>query len=80
MELLTKVNKKLSKELNSFINSWVYCITIGRGAKIISVYMDTIAKSYLKQITKKQLKALKDENCNIFDAIKKGIDEITLQY
>jgi len=79
-ELLTIVNDKFPKELNSFINSWVYCITIGRGAKIISVYMDTITKSYLKQITKKQLKALKDDKITVFKAIKKGIDEITLQY
>lgn len=79
-ELLTIVNDKFPKELNSFINSWLYCITIGRGAKIISVYMDTITKSYLKQITKKQLKALKDDKSHIFEAIKKGIDEITLQY
>ena len=79
-ELLTIVNDRFPKELNSFINSWVYCITIGRGAKIISVYMDTISNSYLKQITKKQLKALKDEKSNVFEAIKKGIDEITLQY
>jgi hypothetical protein len=79
-ELLTIVNDKFPKELNSFINSWVYCITIGRGAKIISVYMDTITKSYLKQITKKQLKALKDDKIRVFKAIKKGIDEITLQF
>jgi len=79
-ELLTIVNDRFPKELNSFINSWVYCITIGRGAKIISVYMDTISNSYLKQITKKQLKALKDEKSNVFEAIKKGIDEITIQY
>ncbi len=79
-ELLIIINEKFPEELNSFINSWVYCITIGRGAKIISAYMDTIANSYLKQITKKQLKALKDDKSNIFKAIKKGIDEITLQY
>jgi len=79
-ELLTIVNDKFPKELNSFINSWVYCITIGRGAKIISVYMDTITKSYLKQITKKQLKALKDDKITVFKVIKKGIDEITLQF
>lgn len=79
-ELLSFINDKFPMELKSFINSWVYCITIGRGAKIISIYMDTMTKAYLKQITKKQLKALKDNRKNNFEAIKKGMDEITLQY
>ncbi|TFG11632.1 MAG: hypothetical protein EU531_11380, partial [Promethearchaeota archaeon] len=79
-KLLINVNEEFPNEINSFINNWLYCITIGRGAKIISIYMDTISKSYLKQITKKQLKALKDEKKISFNVIKKGMDEITLQY
>lgn len=42
--------------------------------------MDTISKSYLKQITKKQLKSLRDEKKISFNAIKKGIDKISVQY
>lgn len=79
-ELIAVVEKNFPKELNTFINSWIYCITIGRGAKIISIYMDTISKSFLKQITKKQLKALKDEKGNLFKVIRKGMNEITIQY
>lgn len=86
--LLRQIKQKYPQELNTFINSWIYCITIGRGASIISSYMDSLSKSYLKQITKKQLKILKDDLSikierkkeEVFNAIKRGIDEITLQY
>jgi len=78
--LLTLIKEKCPKELNAFINDWIYCITIGRGAKIIARYMRTIAYSYLKRITKKQLKALKEDKNIIFEAIKRGIDEISLQF
>lgn len=86
--LLTTIKEKFPKEFSTFINSWVYCITIGRGAPIISSYMDSLSNSYLKQITKQQLKVLKDDTSvksgrkkgKVFEAIKKGIDEIILQY
>lgn len=86
--LLTLIKENFPKELSAFIKSWVYCITIGRGAPIISSYMDSLSNSYLKQITKKQLKVLKgDTNIKsgkkkgqVFDTIKRGMDEITLQY
>ena len=78
--LLTTIKEKFPKELSTFINSWVYCITIGRGAKIISAYMNTITNSYLKQITKKQLKDLKNDTKIIYKTIARGIDEITLQF
>ena len=78
--LLTTIKEKFPKEFSTFINSWVYCITIGRGAKIISAYMNTITNSYLKQITKKQLKDLKNDTSIIYKTIARGIDEITLQF
>jgi len=78
--LLTTIKEKFPKEFSTFINSWVYCITIGRGAKIISAYMNTITNSYLKQITKKQLKDLKNDTNIIYKTIAIGIDEITLQF
>jgi len=78
--LLTTIKEKFPKEFSTFINSWVYCITIGRGAKIISAYMNTITNSYLKQITKKQLKDLKNDTNIIYKTIARGLDEITLQF
>jgi hypothetical protein len=83
-ELHESIKSKFPDEFNSFIEGWVYCITVGRGAPIVSHYMDTISNAYLKQLTKKQIKALKkgdDSKPNLVNkAIKNGMDEITIQY
>jgi len=83
-ELHESIKSKFPDEFNSFIEGWVYCITVGRGAPIVSHYMDTISNAYLKQLTKKQIKALKkgdDSKPNLVNkAIKEGMDEITIQY
>jgi len=87
-ELLNLIKVKFPKEFSSFIKNWVYCITIGRGASNIFSYMDSLSNSYLKQITKKQIRALKEvknidhgrKRSKVIDSIRKGIDEITLQY
>ncbi|TKJ24758.1 MAG: hypothetical protein CEE42_09610 [Promethearchaeota archaeon Loki_b31] len=83
-ELLEDVKSKFPDEFNSFVEGWMYCITVGRGAPIVSRYMDTISNAYLKQLTKKQIKALKkgyDSKPNLVNkAIKDGMDEITIQY
>ncbi len=83
-ELLEGVKSKFHNEVTSFVEGWVYCITAGRGVSIISRYMDTISNAYLKQLTKKQIKALKkgdDSKPNLVNkTIKDGMDEITIQY
>ena len=83
-DLLTLVKKEFPKDLQSFIHSWVYCITIGRGAPIISHYMDSLSNAYLKKLTKKQIKTLKGEKTlkthSLHQAIKDGMQEITIQY
>ena len=83
-ELLESIKSKFHNEVTSFVEGWVYCITAGRGASIISRYMDTISNAYLKQLSKKQIKALKkgdDSKPNLVNkTIKDGMDEITIQY
>ncbi|TFG23056.1 MAG: hypothetical protein EU533_03595 [Promethearchaeota archaeon] len=83
-ELIESLYSKYPDNFRSFIEDWVYCITIGRGARIVSRYMDTISNAYLKQLTKKQIKALKkgvDSQSNLVNkAIKDGMDEISIQY
>ena len=58
-DLLDCVRSKYTEELDSFVRGWVYCITVGRGVPIVSCYLDAISNAYLKQLTKKQVKALK---------------------
>ncbi len=83
-KLLSLVNKEIPEDLEMFIWRWVYCITIGRGAPIISQYMDSISNAYLKQLTKKQIKVLSQEDQskknNVYQAVRKGIQEIIIQY
>ncbi|MHA1191326.1 MAG: hypothetical protein ACTSP9_03405 [Promethearchaeota archaeon] len=83
-ELLEGVKSKFPDEVTSFVEGWVYCITAGRGVSIISRYMDTISNAYLKQLTKKQIKAFKkgdDSKPNLVNkTIKDGMDEIAIQY
>ena len=82
--LLFTIKKEIPEEVEPFIKKWIYCITTGRGAPIISQYMDSISNSYFKQLSKKQMKFLKNENkskkTEISLAIKNGIHEITDQY
>lgn len=83
-DLCESVSSKYPDEFHSFINDWVYCITLGRGAQIISLYMDTISNAYLKQLTRKQIKKVKKRGYSkpnlVNTAIKNGMYEISIQY
>jgi hypothetical protein len=83
-ELFESVKSKFPDEVTSFVEGWVYCITVGRGAPIVSHYTDTISNAYLKQLTKKQIKAIKkgdNSKSNLVNnAIKDGMNEISIQY
>ena len=83
-EIVKLVLSKYPGNYNSFIKAWIYCITIGRGATVISRYMDAISNAYLKQLTKKQIKSLKKDRNIKFNKlqteIKRGMDEIIKQY
>ena len=83
-ELLELIKSKFPDEFTSFAEGWLYCITVGRGAPIVSQYLDSISNAYLKQLTKKQIKTFKkgsDSKPNLMNkAIREGMDEITIQY
>ncbi len=83
-DLLDCVKSKQPEELNSFIRGWVNCITIGRGAPIVSHYLDAISSAYLKQLTKKQVNALKIngnlKKKSLYQSVRNGMSEITNQY
>lgn len=83
-DLLEGVKSQFSDEISSFVEGWVYCITVGRGAPIVSHYMDAISNTYLKQLTKKQIRAIKKGGTSkpnlVNKAIKSGMVEIANQY
>jgi len=83
-ELLSIIDSKFSKDLEPFIQGWIYCVTIGRGAPIISPYIDSISKAYLKLLTRKQMKVFNNpnnsKNKRVSQKIIEGMQEITRQY
>ena len=83
-ELLSVIASKYSKDLEPFIQGWIYCVTIGRGAPIISPYIDSISKAYLKLLTRKQIKVFNNpnnsKNKRVTQKIIEGMQEITRQY
>lgn len=83
-DLLSMVASNYPNELQPFIHGWVYCITTGRGAPVVSRYLDSISHAYMKKLTRKQVKALKKDkngkNADKYQAVKKGLKEITTQY
>ena len=83
-ELLINIRNQIPREIESFIKSWVFCITTGRGAPIISRYMDSISNSYMNELTKKQLRFLNGQvnskKTEAYRTINEGIKEITKQY
>lgn len=82
-ELLSLICTKFSEDFKPFVHGWVYCITIGRGAHIVSQYIDSITKTYLKKLTRKQVKALNNSTGKAksgYQNVIRGMQEITKQY
>jgi hypothetical protein len=57
-DLLSMVAPNYPDEIQTFLQRWVYCITTGRGAPIVSLYLDSVSKTYMKKLNRKQIKAL----------------------
>ena len=59
--LTTLIKKNAPDDLQAFINGWLDSNPLGRGAQIVSQYMDGLSKSYMKLLSRKQKKSLKDK-------------------
>ena len=59
--LIILIKKENPNNFKSFLNGWIYCIPIGRGGQIISHYMDGLSRSYMKVLSIKQRKVLKNK-------------------
>lgn len=83
-ELLSLINTQFSEDVIPFLYGWIYCITIGRGAPIISRYMDSLSKAYFKQLTRKQIKILNNQDHTkkgcVNQRLAESMQEITKQY
>ena len=58
--LLNLINLSSPEILSSFIHRWMYCSPIGRGADMVHRYLDSLSRAYIKSLTKRQQKSVKD--------------------
>jgi hypothetical protein len=71
------IKTKFPNELITFINGWMYCNPIGRGAQIVSQYMDGLSRAYMKQ-----RKALKNEKSSTkrYNLLRLALKKIAAEY
>jgi hypothetical protein len=69
-------------ELKNFINGWIYCNPIGRGAQIVSQYMDGLSRAYMKLLSRKQRKVLKNTKSSKkrYEILRMGLKKIADEY
>ncbi len=83
-EKLTSIIKIVSPDdLKSFINGWMHCNPIGRGAQLVSQYLDGLSKAYMKLLSRKQKKSLQNKPTNKnnrYKMLRKGLNSISIEY
>ena len=75
--LISKIRSDIPDELESFINLWLYSNPIGRGGQIISPYIDSLSKGYMKLMSRKQKKAIRDKK---YEMLRIGLKKVTEEY
>ena len=60
-QILNALKTRVPDDLKHLINAWMYCISIGKGAQIISRYMNGLSRGYMKVLSRKQRKLLRGE-------------------
>ena len=81
-DLISLIKTCAPESLKSFVNGWMYCNPIGRGAQIVSNYMDGLSRGYMKLLSRKQKKALQNEkrSKNRYQMLRKGLEKIAEEY
>ena len=54
IELVNSIVEDSPEDLEFFINVWMYTSPIGRGAQVVSRYLDGLSKGYIKLLSRKQ--------------------------
>lgn len=67
-------------EFNLFINNWIYCSPIGRGAQNVSRYLDGLSKGYIKLLSRKQKKVMDKEKFSKYSLLRTGLNIISEEY
>ena len=75
------IAKEAPESLKTFVNGWIYCNPVGRGAQIVSHYMNGLSKSYMKLLSGKQKKALNDvDKSKKYRELHQGLEKIAKEY
>jgi len=61
-ELLKLIKDKYPKYLLSVFHKWMFCSSIGRGAKIVPSYMNSLSRAYINSLNKRQKKSIEDDS------------------
>jgi len=80
--LINLIKAEAPDELMAFINGWMYCNPIGRGAQVVSQYIDGLSRAYMKLLNRKQKKALNNEknSKNRYSMLRSGLKKIADEY
>ncbi len=81
-DLLNCISKDFPEEIKLFINVWMYCSPIGRGAQVVSRYLDGLSKGYIKLLSRKQRKAIQGskQSKNSYNMLRQGLKKIAEEY
>ena len=80
-DLINSIKNSSPDEVELFINAWIYCIPIGRGARIVSKYFDGLSKGYIKSLNRKQRKAVQGNNKkNRYIMLNQGLKKLADEY
>lgn len=60
-DLMNLIKTRPQEERKTFLNGWLYCMSLGRGARIVPNYLNGLSRAYMKLLSKKQRKALEGE-------------------
>ena len=81
-DLIIKIKNYAPNSLEAFINSWIYCNPVGRGAQIVSHYMEGLSRGYIKLLSRKQRKAIQhgSNQKKRYDILRFGLKKIADEY
>jgi hypothetical protein len=81
-DLVNYISKDAPEELKLFINVWMYCSPIGRGAQVVSRYLDGLSKGYIKLLSRKQRNAIQGgkKNKESYNLLRQGLKKVAEEY
>lgn len=79
-DLTRLIKRKAPDDLDAFFNGWMYCNPIGRGAQIVSNYMDGLLRGFMKLLSRKQRKLLENEKSSKIHMLRLELNKIGKKY